>query len=192
MTVRDWLIVFEAFPTPAKFRREPPERLIASGPVTGGPVDDVERLRAAIKRKCAHYPALDEPLVLAVLSMSTFAERSAFEQALLGSHAYQFQREDPRSASLVRMRNGAWMTGRRASGTNVCGALTATHLVPWQLTKQLPVLWRNPWAELRFEADLPFAQALATEDGGVTYLDGTLDAGEIFGLAGDWPGPRSR
>jgi hypothetical protein len=121
--------------------------------------------------------------------MSSFGEADSFEQALLGSHAVQYTVGVPGSASWVRLRNGAWMTGRNASGTNVSAALTASHLAPWQVTTKLPLLWRNPWAAKPFHEDLPFPQALATEDGAVTYAEGAGTPVDVFGLAADWPGP---
>lgn len=189
LPARDWVIVLEAFPTSPEHRGDPPGRLLGAGPMSGGAVDDVERLRAALKRKCAHYPRLDKPLVLAVLSMSSFGDAESFEQALLGSHAVQYTVGIPRNASWVRLRNGAWMSGHRASGTNVSAALTASHLAPWQVTTKLPLLWRNPWSAKGLDEDLPFPQALATEEGVVTYVEGTGTAVDVLGLAADWPGP---
>ena len=188
LSPKDWLIVLEAFPIDSKFRNESPGRLIGVGPPSSGPVDDVVRLRAALLRKCKYYPALEEPLILAALSMSTFGDIKAFEQALLGSEAIQYTPGATGSRGWVRLRDSAWMTDRGPTGTNVSAALTASHLAPWQVTTKLPRLWLNPWADRPLEEPLPFPQALPEKNGAVRYLDSVGEAADIFALPSDWPG----
>lgn len=180
-----WVIVLEAFPIAGEYRDESPGRLIGVGPISAGPVNDVEKIRSAINRKRRKYPRLDEPVVLAVLSVSSFAGSRDFEQALLGSHAVQYgvgTREQP---TWVRLRDGAWMPQR---GTRISAALTVADLTPSQVASKLPVLWRNPWAGIPWEATVPLPEVRIQKDGAVAYPKAAGEPARIFGLDPAWPG----
>jgi hypothetical protein len=187
LSVRDWVICLEAFPISPEYRDEPPGPLIGSGPMSGGPVDDVDRLRGRLKEKCARYPPLEEPLVLAVLSMSTFAGAATFEQALLGSHGIQYSRGKAGVARQVRLPDGVWMSGRGATGTHVSAAITASHLEPSQVCKGLPRLWRNPWTERALDEDIPLPLAVVSTDGRVDLMPGTISPADVLRLPAEWP-----
>jgi hypothetical protein len=124
-----WRIVFEAFPIAPEYRHEPPGRLVGVGPVLVGPVDDVEKIRNAVKGKRSKYPQLEKPLVVAVLSMSAFAGLRDFAQALVGRHAVECTIPQRKPARWVRLRDGAWMT-QRGPSQRISAALTVADLAP--------------------------------------------------------------
>ena len=186
--VRDWAFTLEAFPVRPGYRHEPPDRLIGAGPISGGLVDDTDRLRAALRRKSARYRVLGEPLVFAVLSVSGFAGATDFEQALGGQRAVQYRQDGTRQARMIRLKDGLWISAEGPRARHVSAALTASHISPSRFTGQLPRLWLNPWAENCFREKLPFPIAQISQDGSVEYTDVTTDAAEIFGLPANWPG----
>jgi hypothetical protein len=180
-----WVIVLEAFPIAREYRDESPGRLIGVGPISVGPVNDVEKIRNAISRKLRKYPRLAEPVVLAVLSVSSFAGSRDFEQALIGSHAVRYSVGAKEPATWVRLRDGAWMPNR---GTRISAALTAADLTPSQVALKLPLLWRNPWAVIGWDAIVPLPEVRIRKDGAVTHPDAAGEPARIFGLDPNWPG----
>lgn len=189
LRVRDWELTVEAFPIKPEFRGEPPEGLIGSGPISSGYVNDVEMVHRTLSKKFQHLRSLDQPLVVAVLGMSSFLGRSDVEQALFGREAVQFQREPPHTTRLVRQRNGVWMRGAGPAGKSVAAVLCASRLSPSNAARVLPKIWVNPWATNRLPVLFPFVTATADDHGAVSYSEATSTASEILGLASDWPGP---
>jgi hypothetical protein len=191
LTLGDWTIELEAFPIAREHRDAAAGRLIGAGPVSVGPVDDVERIRSAVEGKQSKYPPLQEPLVVAVLSVSSFAGLRDFEQALLGTHAVQYGiGKGAAPARWVKLLDGAWKPRR---GTRVSAALTAADLTPTQVATKLPFLWRNPWARVPLEPVVPLPEVAIRPDGAVTYPEvGAGDPARIFGLEPTWPGFMSR
>jgi hypothetical protein len=94
--------------------------------MAGGAINDADKLKTAIRRKRKHYPPLDEPFVLAVLSMSSFAGARAFEEALVGSHAIEFAQNAPGRSKSVRLRDGVFVASEHGSG--IAAVLTASQL----------------------------------------------------------------
>jgi hypothetical protein len=155
--------------------------------VSVGAVDDVEKIRNAVKGKRSKYPQLEKPLVVAVLSMSTFAGLRDFAQALVGSHAIEYTVPPRKPSRWVRLRNGAWMS-QRGPSQRISAALTVADLAPSRITRALPVLWRNPWARVPLKAKLPLPEARIRDDGLVTYPEELGDPAQVMGLDRGWPG----
>ncbi len=57
---RDWVLTFEAFPISREHRGKP-GRLLEIYPLQAGVINDVEKLREALRRKSGKYSNLDEP-----------------------------------------------------------------------------------------------------------------------------------
>ena len=159
---RDWAFTVEAFGASPEHRDADDHRLLGLGPVVAGWVDDIERINAGLKRKFGRYGPLDLPLVVAILGMSSFVELQDVEEALFGRHAVQFQTEPPYETRSIRKRNGAWMSERGPSGRAVAAVLSGAGVQPWTAARTPVHLWLNPWAEMPFEVDLPFARATAS------------------------------
>jgi len=157
--------------------------------MTTGYVNDVSKLRATLERKRSKYGRPDEPMVFAVLLMSSVVDNEDIEQALLGQIAWRFDPDEPTEGEWVRQRNGFWMKGSEAKAAQVSAVITGTGLMPWSAAKVWPRLWPNPWATHPMASDLPLPFASADERGAVSYQDLDASPAHVLGLREDWPGP---
>lgn len=192
LSVRDWRLIFAAFPVKREHRGNP-GRLLGIYPATAGVVNDKEMVRKTMKRKGSHYGIPDKPFVVALLCMSSFMEDGDIEQALFGSLAYQYYVGEPRrrEGQWVRQRDGFWMRGTQPRGTRVSAVLAGTDLMPWCPARQLPRLWLNPWATQPLIVTDPFPTATVNNHGRVVSTDTNVEAHVILGLPKGWPDPRS-
>lgn len=156
-----------------------------------GFVNDVEMLRATLRRKRRRYGRPAEPIVTAVLPTSPTFDNEDIEQALLGSLAVQVDPAIRASGRMVRLRNGFWTPGSRPRGTRASAVLTGTNVMPWTAASTWPRIWRNPWATHPLAVPLPFPNATANEQGSVQYEEVTGTPAALLGVAEDWPGPEA-
>lgn len=189
LSVRDWKLVFRAFPVKREYRGKS-GRLLGMYPVTAGIVNNKEMIRKALNRKGGRYGLPDKPLVVALLCMSSFVEDDALDQALFGSVAYQYYVNEPsRQGKWIRQRDGFWVRGTRPKGTRVSAVLAGMGVMPWCLTRQLPRLWLNPWASRPLIVTEPFPTATVNHRGLVVSADTGVGAHVVLGLPKEWPGP---
>ncbi len=127
--IRDWELELTAFPLEPE-HRGPLKHLIGVGPVMVGNVNDTEKLRATLNRKRGKYGALREPLLLAVLMPSTFADLPAVEKALFGDTALQYYMGERGREQWVRPRNGFWIDKRGPRAQSVSGLITGFGILP--------------------------------------------------------------
>jgi hypothetical protein len=189
LPVRDWKLIFKAFPIKPEHRGKP-GRLLGIYPAMAGFVNDKERVRKALNRKGGHYGLPDKPLVVALLCMSSFMDNDGMEQALFGSLAYRYYINEPnREGQWVRQRDGFWTRGAQPRGTRVSAVLAGTGLMPWSPAHQLPRLWLNPWATQPLIATDPFPTATVDHHSLVNFADTDVEAHMVLGLPKEWPGP---
>ena len=144
--IRDWELELTAFPLEPE-HRGPLKHLIGVGPVMVGNVNDTEKLRATLNRKRGKYGALREPLLLAVLMPSTFADLPAVEKALFGDTALQYYMGERGREQWFRQHNGFWIDKRGPRAQSVSGLITGFGILPGpELADRRPRLWPNPWA----------------------------------------------
>lgn len=172
-TVRDWTLLFVAFPNPPDKRYEGGRLLGSLPPRAAFMVRNIDRIQDAVKQKGRHYE-LDKPLVVAVLSVTAFAEQDDVTDAMFGRKVVQHYPGDPTSVRLVRQRNGYWRGPGTDRGTRVSAVLFSQDVRPWSVASHLPAVWINPWAA-RPITDHPPLTILTAEDNGeiVTRLSAT-------------------
>jgi hypothetical protein len=189
LTPRDWQIVFRPLPVKAEARGKRPDKIMLGiGPSMSGYVNDVEKIKAALKKKARKYGEPAEPLVLAVLSLSS-PENEDIESALLGRIAWQFDPEKPDDGRWVRQEDGFWFRDGKPRATKVSAVVVGVGLMPWMVARTWPGLWSNPWATNPLEVPLPFPLGTVARNGSVTYSESDGAPAEILGLPEDWPGP---
>lgn len=190
LNVRDWSLTLTALPRKPTARGRP-GRLLGIAPGMSGFVNDVEMLRATLRRKRRRYGKPNEPIVTAVLLTSPTFDNEDIEQALLGSLAVQVDPTAPMTGRMVRQRNGSWMPGSRPRGTRVSAVLTGTNVMPWTFAGTWPRIWPNPWARHPLSVELPFPTAAADQEGIVRYKEVTGTPAALLGVAEGWPGPEA-
>lgn len=188
LDVRDWSLKLTALPRKPAARGRP-GRLLGIAPGMSGFVNDVEMLRATLRRKRRRYGRPDVPIVTAVLLTSPTFDNEDIEQAVLGSLAVQVDPVVPARGCTVRLRNGFWMPGSRPRGTRVSAVLTGTNVMLWTAASTWPRIWPNPWATHPLSVKLPFPNATADQEGVVHYEEVSGTPAALLGLAEDWPGP---
>ena len=189
LSVRGWVIGLSAWPVLPE-RRGEADRLIGAYFPFGGVrmLDDIVRIRTILRKKGSQYGPLDAPLVVALLSWSTFAGKRDMTNAALGSIGVSYVPGDVRSAQPVRRRNGYWRPPPELRGTRISGVLFGEHhLGLWSPASVLPGLWVNPWAETRLEVSLPFATFTADDRGEILSEDASVTPRDVFGLPPYWP-----
>jgi hypothetical protein len=159
------------------------------GPTTAGYVNDVEKLRNALRRKHSRYPNLDGPLLLAVLGMSGLTEDRDVASVLFGSEAISFS-PSTGSEALIRQPDGLWLDRSGLTGAQASGVLLGKSIGVHNCAQILPRLWHHPAPAQRLEISLPFptARVLAGE---LELNDGDRMPHELIGVPADWPGQES-
>jgi hypothetical protein len=190
LAIRDWVLDLTAFPIEPEHRGKP-GRVVSYGPMMAGSVNDTEKLRATLKRKSGKYGVVQEPLVLAVLMPSTFADLKAVEKALFGDVALQYTMGQRGNERWVRLRNGAWLDKSGPRAQHVAGVITGFGLLPGEtVASRWPRLWPNPWTELPLTLALPFPRSVgSTEAQFVHDAEPAEGPRGSLGLPDDWPGP---
>jgi hypothetical protein len=182
---RGWEVSFFAAPLKTERRGQPGHRIVGAGPAMGGAVNDIDQLEGKLKVKAGRYGRPDEPYVIAILCLSAFMERLDIEQALFGHEAVILEAEQ--SGTLVRQRNGFWIRETGPQNARVSAVLTSLCVQPWSVAKVAPELWLNPWANYRFDFDLPFTASSSSDLGQITVAEENPDMWSIFDLPQGWP-----
>ena len=189
--IRDWELELMAFPLQPE-HRGPLKHLIGVGPAMVGNVNDTEKLRATLNRKRGKYGTLREPLLLAVLMPSTFADLPAAEKALFGDTALQYYMGERGREQWVRLRNGFWIDKRGPRAQSVSGLMTGFGILPGpEFANRRPRLWPNPWATNPLTESLQIPVSVGSTEAQFEHQadEETSSPRELFGLRADWPGP---
>lgn len=187
LRVRDWEI--ELTPLPARNEEnEPRERAIGLYPPVVGWVNDKEQARKALRRKAKQHPRSDQPLVVALLSNSTFFDAEEVGNALFGSLAFSFTPGRPDTkGQWVRQRDGFWIDEAGPLAQHVAGVLHADGLTPRTVVSELPRLWRNPWADPVLGWNPPLPTGSSSTAGHVTVAETELSPHSVLSLDEGWP-----
>lgn len=193
LEIRDWVMVFRPLPVKPEARgKRPDKRMLGLGPSISGPVNDVEKIQAGLKRKARKYGHPTEPLMIAVLSLSQ-PEDEDIESALLGRIAWQFDPDNPGDGQWIRQEDGLWFRNGKPHATKISGVIVGVSLLPWMVAKRWPRAWLNPWASQPLSLQVPFPIRHANENGAVvSQEDASESPAAAFGLPDDWPGPEDR
>lgn len=183
---RGWEVVFEAWPVSPDGRDAPDHRVLGTGQVQAGFVNDIDQLRSKLKAKAGRYGRPEVPLVTAVLCESTFMGSEDIGQALYGRVAYKLPLEGGEPVRF-RQRDGFWVRGDGPQNKRVSAVLTAVTLHPANAPAVTPQLWLNPWANHPVEEDWPFPVGTASETGNVIGPEGEVDMHMLLGLPNPWP-----
>jgi hypothetical protein len=182
-----WTVHLQAFPVGKEHRDRPDHRLVGSAPPTVGYVDDQQQVRDALQDKRKAYGTPDRPMLVALLSLSTFMADEVVAASLYGSLAVSMPAIGPGPARLIRRSDGAWLGPRGPRATRTSAALVGIQVLPASCANKPLTLWHNPWAAMPVEVDLPFRGARVVDDE-VVFTEPTADPSEIVGLPPDWPG----
>jgi len=126
-----------------------------------------------------------------VLSLSSPDDEDV-ESAILGSIAWRLNPTDPSNGRLVRREDGLWHRGGEPRATKVSAVIVGVGILPWNVTRQWPQMWVNPWAAQPFDLKLPLPTKRLSQTGGIgEVVDATAWPAEVFHLPQDWPGPES-
>lgn len=189
LTPRDWQIVLRPLPVKPEARGKRPDKvMLGIGPSLSGHVNDVEKIKGALKKKARKYGEPSEALVLAVLSPSS-PENEDIESALLGRLAWRFDPDNPEDGRWVRKEDGFWYRDGEPRAKKVSAVMVGVGLMPWMAARTWPRLWVNPWATHPLEEKFPFPLGTPALNGSVTYTEPEGSPSEILGLTVDWPGP---
>jgi hypothetical protein len=188
--VRDWELELTAFPIAPEYCGKP-GRLLAGGPPIVGSVNDVEKLRATLQRKARKYGRPQEPLIVAVLLPSTFADRRTVEKSLFGDTAIQYRMGERGNERWVRLRNGLWLGASGPRARNVSAVITGFGILPGAaLATRWPRIWPNPWADVPLEIELPIPRSSGSRTARFVHDDDPPQSpGLHLGLDPEWPGP---
>jgi hypothetical protein len=180
----DWIVTCTAYPNDPGKRHEG-GRLLGALP-SGGAffVRNIQRIREAVRRKGARYGAvgvLDKPLVVALLSISSFAEWSDVTDAMFGSTAIRYVEGDPESTKPIRQQNGNWRGPDSERGVRVSAVLFSHDMQPWSVASHLPAAWINPWADKPINGHPPLTVFTASNEGLVSEKPSDVTPQDVFG-----------
>jgi hypothetical protein len=184
---RGWEVVLSAWPRHPDERGSTTRRKLAIGFMEVGGINDVGRLRSALKAKAGRYGRPGVPLVTAVLCDASFLDRRDVAATLFGSEAIRYRMGELGSARLVRDQNGFWFWRGKPTNRRVSGVLVAKQLHPSSVTEVAPDLWLNPWAVQPLEEEWPFTTATADDRGDVLYEERDPDMAGVLALPSHWP-----
>ena len=182
---RDWRIRLGAWPVRPD-RRGDSGRLIGTYLVANAePRRDEEQLRAVLAKKGSRYgPA--QPLMLAILTWSSFVDERDVTNALFGSVAVKYFENSSIRPWMVRLRNGYWRPGDPPRGARVAGVLFGDHMLkPWNPTSNLPLLYINPWATTASGVRTPFGTRTVQDDGVIVSTVPSRSAADVLGISQD-------
>jgi hypothetical protein len=194
LAIRDWVLNFRVYPRGAQFRGDPSNRTIGMGPSWSGVVDERQAIESDLKAKAKRYGRPDRPFVIAALCIRDFADDRSIEQALYGPEVVRIA--VPRSgrsagagqARMARDPHGLWQWGDEQRATRVSAVLTASHINPWLMARADLTIWKNPWAALPLQIELPFRTVTGNVDEGrLVVTEGSAKARDVLGLHEGWP-----
>jgi hypothetical protein len=191
LTVRDWKLEVSAIPRSPE-RRGLQVPMIAIYPAMGGfPSAVAKDVQPKLADKANRYGDLDAPYVIAVWFMATFASQQTAPEALfgyevptdVGTLALDLPPSTQRLPSLWSAKNE-----RRGRVAAVLAAPSFDFNYS-AVTKAMPRLWSNPWADRPFDIDTPFANSrVQADESAVTNTAAAVPPSELFDLPADWPG----
>lgn len=168
ISVRGWLLEFEAFPKSEKARAESSFPMIGLYPAkTRWEGDSAAVVRAKLDGKAKHYGDLDVPFVVAIHDVTPFASRGVMNEALFGL-------ERP------------YWTEDATAPNRVSAVLAATDFGLSSPARKTPEVWINPYARHTLPVDLLPWPVVSGSSASPTAP--AMDPAALFDLPRDWPG----
>lgn len=150
-------------------------------------VESHEAIRNAILGKAGRYGQLDAPYIVAVNSMSDYADRDSITDALFGTPAvYVGRTEDGYEDRPGRVTDGVWHGRNGPSNTRVSAVFSTERLTPWSLAQRDTRLFLNPWARNTFTQPCFGTEVIRVEDDRLQREAGA-SIGRILDLNEGWP-----
>jgi hypothetical protein len=141
--------------------------------------------------KADRYGDLDAPYVVAVWFMAIFASQETAPEALFG---YEVPTEVghlelPPPPSTQRLPSLWSPRNARRGRVSAVLAVPSFDFNYSAVSRVMPRLWTNPWADRPLKADLPFpASEVQADETAVTNTEASLAPADLFDLPSDWPG----
>jgi hypothetical protein len=181
---RDWEVRIVALPVNEESRGR--DRRMVGVNFTGvRELNEEGKIRTVLRKKGSRYGTLDEPLIVALLSLSSFTNEREMTNAVFGSVGVTYE-HDLESAHVVRQQDGYWRPPPSKRGSRIAGVLFGeSKLKPWWVADQLPELWLNPWAPTPVAAALPFTTHTADDNGNLTSTAAGTTLRQLFDLPTD-------
>ena len=186
-----WNVTFQAIPKSPKARGKQGIRPIGIRFFGFQECKEDEWIRNAIKEKATKYGNLDLPYIIAINVLSIFSnDDHMVMDALFGDEGVTFYHLPTGGSDheLTRAPNGAFLGPQGPQNTRVSGVIICSDLLWGNIVKINPVLWHNPWASFPFKQDRwALSQHVPNPDKTRIELKPGEKAGDLFGLAEDWP-----
>lgn len=150
-------------------------------------VDSRKPLLTALRSKAGRYGKLEYPYILAVNVTNMFIDEIDIKDALFGKEQFVYDWQTNETTA-ERARDGFWFGSKGPINTRVSAVILLTRLRPWAVATTTPMLWHNPWANLKFDADLWQGKQMLPdfESRQMKPSDGKPN-NEMFGLEIGWP-----
>jgi hypothetical protein len=156
---------FVAIPKKREARGEATHRLIGSGPMSGGMVDNHSAIAQSLRQKASRYGQLDLPYVVAVNPLALGVDDDDVEWALFGREP-TLEYPPTGQRAVTRKPHGVWTSSEGPVNTRVSAVLVVRELWPWSLRITDLSLFHNPWARRPYSSVLArFRQARLTSNG---------------------------
>lgn len=187
-----WQIGLTALPSPPEIRGGKKHPMILSYQGTFGYPDALgPAILPNLYEKANKYGDLDAPLVIGLWVKEAMASQDTAALALFGSW---FSLEDGKQKTGLDLRQeepeSLWSPTAKHRGR--ASAVLATNSFDFGLpsiSRSLPWLWPNPWADRPLDVELPFAcSEVSGDEAAVVNRAATITASELFDLPEDWPG----
>jgi hypothetical protein len=160
--------------------------VIGIGPLMAGTVNDHDKIGGALRRKRARYKQVKKPLVLALLSTSTFFESDDVVRVLFGTMTAYFSGPGTMTYQ-ARVPDGLWSERDGRSARHISALLVGTSLTPNSFVDRWPTLWLNPWAARPLAGGLPFPRSEWVDES-VRQPEAPNSVRDVLAVPPDWPG----
>jgi hypothetical protein len=181
-----WEIEFRPITIKPEARGNPAHRIVGMLSYGHGAiVNHRAAIQPSLEAKAKRYGQVDLPLVVALLAYDRMAvDFYDFEVALFGASGLR-GRPLPTGAA-----PGLWQTPAGPRYRRVSAVLLSPQIAMWQVAKEIPALWHNPWAYKPLDVQLPWPSIrLDQSTGQLDQVDDGVPPHVLFGLPDDWPGP---
>lgn len=180
-----WSLEFHAVPLIPEKRKKEGGALAMMGPGEAVIVDNKSGILRVLQAKSSRYGELDLPLVVAVLSNTTYPTKDyEIEQALYGVSSY---RPADSPAHLERLfEEGFWLTKQGWVRSRTPQVVSAAGLSPWFVVKVVPRVWQTLQPEVAIPIQPNWLARLDLATEAVPLESEPMN--EVFGLPSDWPG----
>jgi hypothetical protein len=159
--------------------------------MSGSPDAVAIAIQPKLDEKANKYGDHDAPYVIAMWAMSAFASDRTAPQALFGiAMPLETGRQATGLPLKVDERQALWTANRRRRG-RVSAVLAAPSFDfnYSSVSRVLPRLWLNPWADRPLTAKLPFTVSRVCEDeASVENAPASRSSSSLLDLPSDWPG----